>query len=75
MTHVATDASFARDVLEADVPVLVEFTAPWCRPCRAIEPILDELPPSTRAVSGSCGWTSTPTCGRPRGTASSRFRQ
>jgi thioredoxin 1 len=39
----ATDASFAEDVLEANVPVLVDFTAPWCRPCRAVEPLLEEL--------------------------------
>jgi len=39
----ATDATFDAEVVESALPVLVEFTAPWCRPCRAIEPFLAEL--------------------------------
>jgi thioredoxin 1 len=38
-----SDAGFEGDVLKSDKPVLVDFWAPWCGPCRSVSPIVDEL--------------------------------
>ena len=69
-----TDETFERDVLRASKPVVVDFWAPWCGPCKAIEPALDELAGSTENVefvkldidenprtAAACGVLSLPT--------------
>ena len=70
-----TDASFDADVLASDLPVIVDFWAPWCRPCKTVGRVLDELvseqPGRTRlaklnvdenlAVSSRYGVLSLPT--------------
>jgi thioredoxin 1 len=43
MTSNITDQQFEKEVLQSDTPVMVDFWAEWCQPCRMVSPVVDEL--------------------------------
>jgi thioredoxin 1 len=55
MEHTFTDANFDAEVLKSPIPVLVDFWAPWCPPCKILGPIVEEFAASMPAEKAKIG--------------------